>query len=85
MARSVHDVDLHVLIVDGGVLGQDGNAPLPLQVSGVHDPVHGLLILPIDAALLQHLIHQGGLAVVNVSDDGDVSQMIVLQRKIPFL
>ena len=46
---------------------------------------HGLLILPIDAALLQHLIHQGGLAVVNVGDDGDVSQMFVLQRKSPFL
>ena len=30
------------------------------------------------AALLQHLVHQGGLAVVNVGDDGYVSQMFVL-------
>ena len=73
MARGIHDVNLHVLIVDGGVLGQDGDAPLPLQVIGVHDPFHGGLVLPVNAALLEHLVHQSGLAVVNVGDDGNVS------------
>ena len=78
VARGVHHVDLHVLVADGGVLGQDGDAPLPLQVAGVHDPVHHFLVLPVDAALLEHLVHQRGLAVVNVGDDGDVSQMFIL-------
>ena len=77
VARGVHNVDLHVLIVDSGVLGQNGDAPLPLQVVGVHDPLHGGLVLPVDAALLEHLVHQRGLAVVHVGDDGDVSQFFV--------
>ena len=78
VARGVHHVDLHVLIADGGVLGQNRNAALTLQIAGVHDTVHNLLIFPVSAALLQHLVHQGGLAVVNVGDDGYVSQMFVL-------
>ena len=85
MARGIHDVDLGVLVPDGGVLGQDGDAPLPLQVAGVHDPVHHLLILPVDAALLQHLVHQRGFAVVDVGDDGDISQMFVLHNSLLLL
>ena len=33
------------------------------------------------AALLQHLVHQGRLAVVYVGDDGDVSQFLDLKKK----
>ena len=80
MARGVHDVDLGVAVLNGGILGQDGNAALPLQVVGVHDPLHRLLILAIYAALLEHLIHQRGLAVVNMGDNGYVSKLFVLQR-----
>ena len=36
--------------------------------------VHSGLILAVDTALLEHLVHQGGLAMVHVGDDGDVSQ-----------
>ena len=81
VARGVHDVDLGVLIVNGGVFGQDGDAPLPLQIVGVHHPVHGGLILPVDAALLQHFVHQSGLSVVHVGDDGDISQLFVLHMR----
>ena len=35
MARGVHDVDLGVLVVDGGIFRQNGDATLPLQVVGV--------------------------------------------------
>ena len=85
MARGVHNVDLGVAVLDGGVLGQDGDAPLTLQIVGVHDPLHRLLVLAVHAALLEHLVHQGGLAVVHVGDNGYVSQFFVLQRKNPFL
>ena len=81
MARGVHDVDFGILIFHRRVLGQDGDAPLPLQVAGVHDPVHGGLIFPVNTALLQHLVHQGGLAVVNVGDDRDVSDIFLLRHK----
>ena len=73
VARGVHDVDLHTAVLYGGVLGGDGDASLPLQVAGVHHPVSDRLVLPVDAGLLQHLVHQGGLAVVYVGDDGDIS------------
>ena len=85
VARGVHNVDLGVTVLDGGVLGQNSDAALTLQIVGVHDTLHGLLILTVYAALLQHLIHQRGLAVVNVGNDGDISQFFVLQRKNPFL
>ena len=83
VARRVHDVDLHVLVVDGGVLGQNGDAALPLQIVGVHDPLHRGLVLAVDAALLEHFVHQGGLAVVDVGDNGDVSQLRILQSGAP--
>ena len=37
VAGRVHDVDLHVVVKDGGVLGQDGDAALALQFVRVHD------------------------------------------------
>ena len=82
VARGIHDVDFGIAVLNGGVLGQNGDAPLPLQVAGVHDPVHGLLALPVHAALLEHLVHQGGLTVVDVGNDGDVSQFLVLHTFI---
>ena len=39
VARRVDDVDLHALVVDGDVLGQDRDAALALQVVGVEDAV----------------------------------------------
>ena len=73
MARGVHNVDFGFTVLNGGVFGENGNAALPLQVARVHDPVHSGLIFPVDAALLEHLVHQGGLAMVNVSNDGNVA------------
>ncbi len=62
--------------MNGRVFCQNGDASLPLQVVGVHHALHHGLIFPVNAALLQHLVHQGGLAVVNVGDDGDIAQII---------
>ena len=78
VTRGVHHIDLVVLVVDGGILGQDGDAALPLQIAGVHDPIHGGLILTIDTALLQHLVDQGGFAVVNVGDDCNITNFFLI-------
>ena len=75
VAGGVDDVDLGVAVVDGGVLGQDGDAALALQVVGVHDPLAVLLVGAEHPALLQQRVHQGGLAVVDVGDDGDVAKV----------
>ena len=75
VAGRVHDVDLYVVIEDGGVLGQNGDAALALQVVGVHDPLDQMLVGAKRAALPQHGVHQRGLAMVHVGDDGDIANV----------
>ena len=66
--------------LQGDVLGQDGDAALAFQIVGVEDaraaPAAQLLAeLP---GLLEHLVDQRRLAVVDVGDDGHISQIISL-------
>jgi len=72
---SIHNVDFDLAVMDGGVFGQDGDAALPFEIKGVHDALHHLLVGAEDAALVQHGIDQGGLAVVDVGDDADVANI----------
>ncbi len=60
VAWSVDNIDFHSVVVNGGVLGQDGDSPLPFQVIGIHDPFSDALIFSEDMALFQHRIHEGG-------------------------
>ncbi len=76
VARGVDDVQLHAAEVHRRVLGQDGDALLPLQVGGVHDPVAHVLVLPEHSGLPEHGVDQGRLAVVDVGHDGDVAQVV---------
>ena len=73
VAGSIYDVDFYVVVEDGGVLGQDGDAALALQLVGIHDALGHHLIGAEGARLAEHGVHQRGFAVVNVSDDGDVA------------
>ena len=54
VAGRVHDVDLHALVVDGRVLGHDGDALLPLEVDRVHDALDHVLVGAEDAGLPEH-------------------------------
>ena len=76
VSRRVHNVDLHAVIERGGIFCKYGDAALPLQIAGVHHAVHNLLIFPVDAALLEHLVHQRRLAVVDVRYDRHISQIV---------
>ena len=78
VARGVDDVDLHVLVVHGRVLRHDRDALLPLEVDRVHDPLDDVLVGAEDAGLPEHGVDQRGLAVVDVGDDGDVSDVRAL-------
>ena len=78
VARGVDDVDVDAAVVDGGVLGQDGDAALALEVDGVHDPLAPTALSRKMPALLQHGVDQGGLAVVDVGDDGNVADVLAL-------
>ncbi len=66
-------------VVDRRVLGEDGDALLALQLAGVHDALAGGLLGgpgSEGARLPEHGIDEGGLAVVDVGDDGDVTQVL---------
>ena len=73
VAGRVHNVDARAVIGDGGVLGQDRDAAFALEIIGVHHPLHHGFALPENAALPEHGVHQRGLAVVHMRDDGDVA------------
>ena len=75
MAGGVHDVEAHALVGDAGLLGEDGDAALALEVHGVHDAVHDHLVDAEGTGLAEHGIHQGGLAVVDMRHDGDVAHV----------
>ena len=80
VARGIDDVDFRSLIMHGGILGQNGNAALTLQIARVHHAVHHGLVLAVDAALLEHFIDQRRLAMVNVCDDGDISNVFLIRH-----
>src|SRR3712207_1439959 len=84
----VDDVDRHRVAAvvgqpDGGVLGQDGDAALALEVHRVHDAVlRGVVVRPLAlgaaerTGLAEEGVDQGGLAVVDVGDDRHVAQVV---------
>ena len=80
MARRIDEVQEVGLAVAGAVfqgrsLRLDGDAALALQVHGVQDlRFHFTIRQP--AAQLDDAISQGGLAVVNMRDDGKVADML---------
>ena len=74
VAGRVDDVDLHVAVAHRGVLGQDRDALLALEVHRVHDAVGDFLVGAERAGLAQHGVDEGGLAVVDVGDDRDVAE-----------
>jgi hypothetical protein len=78
VAGGVHDINVVVLVFEGGVLGANGDAFFTLQIHGIHEAFGRRLDLvgAEGAGLLEEAIHEGGLAVVNVRDDGDITNML---------
>ena len=76
--RRVDDVDVDVAIVHGRVLGHDRDALFTLEVHRVHHPLGDGLVLAEEPGLPEHGVDEGRLAVVDVGDDGDVSNRIAL-------
>ena len=76
VAGGIDDVDLDVVIIDGNVLGENGDAALALLIVGVEHAVLHLLVGAKGAGGAQQLVAQSSLAMVDVGDDGDVSQVL---------
>src|SRR5690606_37393979 len=62
-------------VPDRGVLREDRDALLALEVAGVHDTVVDVDVLAEGPRTPQHGVDEGGLAVVDVGDDRDVAQV----------
>jgi len=77
MTGCIDDVDFDIAVGDRRVLGDNGDAALSLQVHFIHDALGNGLIGAKDTALLKHSVHEGGLAVIDVSDNRDISQVIL--------
>ncbi len=75
VARGVDDVDLRALVADGRVLRENGDAAFAFEVVRVHDPLGDFLVLPESAGLAQESVHERGLAMIDVGDDGDIAQL----------
>jgi hypothetical protein len=85
MARSVDDVDVIAVPIDRGIFRQDGDTPFFFQGIGVHDTFIDFCVSVEGAGLLQKLVNQGGFAMVNVSDDGDISEFFYHRIYLGFL
>jgi hypothetical protein len=76
VAGRVDDVELHAAVADRGVLREDRDALLALEVHRVHDALGDVLVLAERARLPEHGVDQRRLAVVDVGDDRDVAQVL---------
>ncbi len=72
----VDDVELDVLVAQRGVLGEDRDALLALEVHRVEDAVVDVLAGAEGAGLPQHGVDERRLAVVDVGDDRDVADVL---------
>ena len=82
VAGRIDDVDLGAAQGQGDVLGEDGDAALAFDVVGVEDEAvlaagEALQLLTAkEAGLAHHFIHQCGLAMVHVGDDGHIAYVV---------
>ena len=75
MPGCVDDVELGLPVPNGGVLGEDRDPLLPLEIHGVHDPLGDVLPRAKRPGLPEHGVDERRLAVVDVGDDRNVAEV----------
>src|SRR5205823_2848798 len=76
VAGRIDNINFYAFILDGYVLGKNSDAALPLQVIIVEDKVSGMLVVTEKASLMEHLIHQCSFSMVNVRNNGYISDVV---------
>ena len=76
VARSVDNVDFVTFIADRDVFGEDGDTTFTLEVVVVEDKFAGLLVVAEQFGLMKHAVNQGGLSMVNVSYNCNISNIL---------
>jgi len=74
----VNNIDACIAVANGGVFRQDGDTALAFQVVRVHDLADHLFVFPKHAALPKQGVDDRGLAVVDMGDDRNVTQLVHL-------
>ena len=76
VARRIDDVDPIAVPLKSGVLRADGDPFLALEIHRIHHALLDLLIGAKGPRLAQQLIDQRRLAVIDVRNDGDITDFI---------
>ena len=75
VARRVDDVDVRAVPFDRRALGENGDPALLFEVVRIHRPLLDTLVVAERARLAKKLVDKGRLAVIDVGDDRDVTQV----------
>ena len=87
MPRGVDDVNgvfFAILRVDpfnGQIFGLNGNPFFAFEIHRVHRALLHFLVFTVGAALLEQAVHEGSFAVINVGDDGDITDIFGVHTK----
>ena len=71
----VDDVELDVAVANRGVLGKNRNTALFFERVGIHHTRFDVLALAKDAALLEHRVDEGGLPMIDMGNNSDVTNI----------
>ena len=82
MARSVYNVDLDTFVGDRHVFREDCDTSLSLDVIVVEDQLAQILWLTHQIGLVDHPVHKGRLAVIDVRYERDVPNLLHILLKI---
>ena len=84
MTGRVNNVNLKIFVTYARNFAEDRDALFALQIVAVHHAVSHVLVFAERARLLKNGVNQGGLSVVNVRDDSDVTNACGHTRLYPF-
>ncbi len=76
VTRRVDDVDLDALVGEGNVLAENRNTAFAFQIIAVQNAIGRQLRLAELTTLLEQTVHQRRLAVVDVGNDYNVSNIV---------
>ena len=87
VARGVDDVNgvfFAILWIDPfnrQIFGLNCNPFFAFEIHRVHRALLHFLVFTVGAALLKQAVHESSLAVINVGDDGDITDVFGVHRK----
>jgi hypothetical protein len=72
----VDDIDFHAAVVQRDILGKNSDAAFLFKIPGIKDSFASQLTFAELATLAQQAIDQGGLPMIDMGDDDNVSNIV---------